>query len=50
MEIFKKFFVVPNTGKEKSDCSLCEAYNKDGTCIATGIGCPLKMNYYFKKR
>lgn len=50
MERFKNFFVVPNTGKWGTDCDKCEANNNDGTCIASRIGCPLKMDYYFKKR
>ena len=50
MERLKNFFVVPNTGKLGTDCDKCEANNNDGTCIASRIGCPLKMDYYFKKR
>lgn len=50
MERFKNFYVVPNTDKLDSDCELCEGDNIDGTCIASHIGCPLKMGYYFKKR
>lgn len=50
MKIFKNFYVVPNTGKWGSDCELCAANRQDGTCIASVIGCPLKMGYYFKKR
>ena len=50
MFTFADYYVVPNSGKWGSDCELCEGKNKDGTCIALHIGCPLKMCYYFKKR
>lgn len=50
MKRFENFNVVPNTDKLDLDCELCEGNNKDGTCIASRIGCPLKIGYYFKKR
>ena len=50
MERFKNFYVMHNQENEEWDCNLCEGNNKDGTCIATGCDCPLKLNYYFKKR